>query len=648
MSSIKIFNFWTYEISNELKFRTGKIEDFEWFNNDQHIVCCTNMGVVCIWDVFTEQKVCEYVEKMIQFIHLKTCFDQFKLTIFISDKSNNIRILTPKLKNTSNNNKNFLDFDNIEDLSLVRLIEWSKLPFKSKITSFVEFKSYLICGTEKGHLFHLRYTLDDDKSLPAINDDENDIYHDFNQTSSINNLRLISNLNGLCLLSCSEDGLLVFSNFSFTSKNVIHNTAYNATTLTFAHQANQFSWSDDILLTKNDIRKCISNDFNLRQSLIEYEDEQSYQLKLKDILHRELTKTINYEAKLNLTRLRTLLKEAKMINDEKIKDNSLRFKSLEVKLENDIELIKSLSESELSQRYQEYDKLCEEKEILLKLNQNLNEKISKNLNSKEFNSKSGVDVYKSYKSLDFAEERKSNIDSIMNQVEILMEENSLMENDMDEYILNLKLNNQKELKDLNGKMEAVKLEICLVKRKLSEIKENLNKIKEDSQLYDDTYLGERKKFLLKNDYVECLKKLSADKEAKVKNNEKRIKHLKRSLDCLNKLKFINDYQVNKLEGSIVPVKRENDSLKDLMKAQEETLAWNINHNILRLRTAIDSNSRIKKANQVKFFKIKSTHSKVNRLNQKIIKMVEKLTDLTQKPNVLIDLLCNLKLVDYKK
>ena len=83
------------------------------------------------------------------------------------------------------------------------------------------------------------------------------------------------------------------------------------------------------------------------------------------------------------------------------------------------------------------------------------------------------------------------------------------------------------------------IEICLVKRKLSEIKENLNKIKEDSQLYDDTYLGERKKFLLKNDYVECLKKLSADKEAKVKNNEKRIKHLKRSLDCLKKLKFIN-------------------------------------------------------------------------------------------------------------
>jgi len=69
-NGINIFNLWNFELINELKFRAGKLTHFEWFYQDQYIAASSNLGIICIWNVFTGEKLTEYVEKTVKFTRL--------------------------------------------------------------------------------------------------------------------------------------------------------------------------------------------------------------------------------------------------------------------------------------------------------------------------------------------------------------------------------------------------------------------------------------------------------------------------------------------------------------------------------------------------------------------------------------------------
>ncbi|RMZ94697.1 WD repeat-containing 65 [Brachionus plicatilis] len=365
LNTIKIFNVWTFEKCVQIKQRIGKIHHFMWLEGDQCIISCSNSGIICIWNAFTGHRLYEYIEKQVQFKHVSISNAETNLIIFAVDKLNSLRILSCKFNKTISSEANTAT---IEDIVLEKIVDLKKLD----ISCFCSFGNTIFFGNQKGHVLHLKYSMGKTSKWQIVNEN-------FYQNCGISQLVISNCMNRIFLISAFDDGLLVLCNLnggneaflmpSPVSHHSITNQTNQETILKLEPQAQEFF--NDILITKNDIKKIISNDLNLKQVIIEQEDDQNYQLKLKDMIHKEQTKTINYEAKLNLTCLRSLYKEMRQIDEDKFKKNYHRLDKLKFKLQKDLQIAKENAEFELNKKFVLNNKLSSQFQELSSINKDI-------------------------------------------------------------------------------------------------------------------------------------------------------------------------------------------------------------------------------------------------------------------------------------
>lgn len=596
----------------------GKIQHFVWHQDDQYIITCSNSGIICIWSVYTGQRLYEYIEKQVQFKQIFSYSTEAKCYIFALDRSNTLRVLYGKCikglliesdstisSNSTNNNNNV---NSIEDLYLEKIIDLKSF----SLTCFSSFKNNVFFSDDKGHIFYLNYSFDEKEKVSDIKILLSNLSISlFNDKSSAaicqldvasNCLSQVSNSTKNYLLIALENGLLILCNMN--NNNNTNNTINRAiitsdknhflllmsspeevNTNTNANANSQeqveiasctkfqqvHSTNNDILIAKSDIKKLISNDLNLKQNLVELEDEQNYQIKLKDMIHKEQTKTINYEAKLNLTCLRGVYKELKQTSEDKLRRNYHKFENEIVKFKKDLELIKKNAENELNEKFLYFSQLYQEYLKLEEINRNLVE----NINRVEIgDSSKEVLVNIDYEKIEITEleqEIKLKLKNLANLTKLLEEENSKIELEGDRKIQNLIEFHRQTIHRIRCANEATKLEICLVRRKLFNLREKFSNLKHKQKNHDTNCLTESKKLNIKLEQVQCVKKLMRIRDDEFNLKQKEVSNLIRKLEHLRKINSIYKFEFDQISSSCIQLKAQNEKFKKLIHLNEEKL-----------------------------------------------------------------------------
>ena len=595
----------------ELKFKFGKMQHFIWLSHDQFVLSCSNSGIVCVWNVLTSQRLYEYIEKKVNFTCLNASLNASKLSVHAIDRLNNIRILKTKL------DKNFQsELDNVEDLVLEKLVDSKKacnFNNSDTITFAQAYNTFAIYGSSKGRVHF--YDFNSDKLLPCKKTQK--LFHN----SSICQLFVILKLNQVILVSCSENGIVILSRLeNFSSKSILDEFKL------------QIGWIDDILITKNEIVKKINYDASLKQSLFEQESEQKDKINLVEIIHKKQIKTINYEAKMNLTRLRTLLKELNSTNEERCKSLNIRVENFERKFQKILDFIKEEAEKALIQCYEFNTFLTLKHERLREANDVCEQKIHAFKSSesciKQLNSKS-------YEELELEQECKLKLSDYTRICRRIKEENEIMELKEDESVRHLKTNIQDQLSFWTKSNEATKLEVCLAKKRASSLKAELLLLREREKNFNDTLNAETRRNLAKNERIDFLKRCISRKENEIEFDEKCLLSAKLNKDKLRKINLFQVTEASNLEQSIPLLKSQNEALISSIRACEEKLVAIVSTKI-RLYTKLSSKSLFgyEKKLHRKSFQFKKKN--FSRQQLKIKKLVDNLEKLNPNKKRLIN------------
>jgi hypothetical protein len=568
MGILHIYNVYTFKENLELKFKFGKMQHFVWLGHDQFIASCSNSGNVCVWNILNGQCLYEYIEKRTCFNFLIADLNELALYIVALDRMNNIRVLEIK------NDKKFQsDLDGIiEDLVVDKLIETKKiLAGENEIITCIQcFKNVIFFGDSKGNI--KLYDLNSENLFSS--EKTNHLYH----SSSICQLFLIEKNGKPCLISCSENGLMILSNL--TTKYILTNESKTL------HK----EWIDHVLITKSEIVKKLKYEMDLKETLFEQESEQKNKINLTEILHQKEIKEINYEAKMNLTRLRIMLKELNTISDDQEEAFAIKLKTLTSKFVKIQENIKEGGEEKLIQSYKLNTFLNHKKLEVFHANEELKRKLEDL--KKEFTELNECKVYEEYEMYKIEQEYSFKIRNYRKTIELLVKENEQMEIDKDESIQILK-NKFKEILNLFEKTnEDLKKKIYFDKIKFRQLKDKLENLKENERNFDENFNSINKKYLAKFLNVENLKKCLAIKKHTIDTASKSLLtiDLKRK-----KYTKINSFQTNEekhFEKKLPILKSENEKLINTLQDYEEKLIKIVSSKI-RLYKRIDTKSSFK-------------------------------------------------------
>ena len=580
LNTIKIFNVWTFEKNVQIKQRIGKIQHFMWLEDDQCIVSCSNSGIICIWNAYTGHRLYEYIEKQVQFKQISISNTESNLVIFALDKFTSLRVLSCKYNKAISSEVNT---NTIEDITLEKIIDLKLLD----TSFFCSFGNTLFFGNHKGHILHYNYSVDKENKWQIVNDN-------FYQNCSISQILISNCMNRIFLISAFEDGLMVLCNLSDineeflmpspVSRHSITNQTNQETNLKLDPQPQEFF--NDILITKNDIKKIISNNLNLKQIIIEQEDDQNYQLKLKDMIHKEQTKTINYEAKLNLTCLRSLYKEIKQINEDKFKKNYHRLDKLKFKLQKDLQIAKENAEFELNKKFVLSDRLSSQFQELNTINKDILDGIKRLSESNTISTKLGSNNSKNIEKNRASELHgvmKSKLEHLRKVISFLNSENFEMEFNQDEMFTKMVTFNKQSIDSVGNQIRNFKTEICFVRKKIHQIKDKFSLLKERQKKIEENFLKEKKNHSVKLEQIESCKKAvelrQKDLDFKLKNKSE----MTRKIEQLKKINYILKFELEQVRNTTDKFKVLNDNLKNLIDSFEENLSRIIQKKIFLLK-----------------------------------------------------------------
>ena len=476
---ISLVNIWTSRINLNLKVRYGKIQNFNWFNRDQNIIGCANSGIVAVWNTFSGQTIYEYVERSINF---RNVLINSQNLIFAFDHQNNLRILKHNSgrKMSTSSVLSLLDHNNLEDLVLEKIVCFKNLikndtyatldkGMPLKITCFTIYKNWIILGSNKDTIYFYDFILNE---FLKITDNRSKKIESLSSISQLLIIRLDENEQNL--ICFYENGSIKIYNFICDNENnksedIIHTKKPPTCD----------KLSNDILIYKKDLKQAIKKDLNLRNLLEDQEEEKRYQLKLKDVIHNEEIKTMNYQAKIKFTYLRNFINKKKYLNDQQLKSKSTRFNEVEEKLQNDLRKLKEKNESQLISKYTELDQLSHEFAELKKKNESLVTRINNLLldPNDELNLKleNDLEAYQKIEVDNLNSSSNARLKFLQNMIKYITRDNYELELEEDNLIQNLKYNLDCVYNDHLKKNEQLKNDILICKYNIESLKEIIEK-----------------------------------------------------------------------------------------------------------------------------------------------------------------------------
>jgi hypothetical protein len=357
-SKLSIYNIWSSELIFEYGVKFYIIRDISWSNNDQSVLFSINSSVINVYSLLSMQKTHEYVEKTTE-LTLVSSFkpDNGPIIVYTVDKAHKLRVLTESIE-MEETGKLKLKESHVKYLSVEKTISLADIFGSFSSCSFLSIKNNLILlGSECGRVSV--YDLAVEKHL---------IKHRKVHSCAIRNLSVIindqSDQSGMRLASLASDHSLAVSNFAAGSKRESYTKslapAHSFLNIALRRSLEIPAQQHQILINKAKREEDLTESgcFVSKNKLIELKESQLRQPELlKDMLHMEMLKRMNYEFKVKLNYLRSMLNDVTMLNDEKRRKRLIKTNKLDVLDERKRKHLQSMFEDRLASFYLKQNEL---------------------------------------------------------------------------------------------------------------------------------------------------------------------------------------------------------------------------------------------------------------------------------------------------
>ena len=365
-----------------------------WSKNDDFLITCSNTGSVCIWDTDNGDKLNEYVSKTNNLQALAMFNRKHEMeNLYVLDRRNQIKDLQIIL------NKNLpVKGEDILENELIRP------NFQNNFSSICcdMFGYMLLIGDSMGKIHVKPVKIQETNEFIGHN---NEIM--FLRFSYDNNY----------LISCSIDGTIII--WSVTSS------------FSFAESKTR-NMLNEVLISKGDLQ--LQNYEHLvKNNQLEEENEIiDYDLKLKEMSNNEEFNLIDYNCKLDLSSMRSILKELKIMNDSKTKEFEMKIDHISKMFEKDLNAIKEISEKDLIKKFNEHDALNRIYKDLLEKKEIVADESSNEIDEKD------LEVENRHRVQEANIKHKQETEKLEYEIRLIQEENIHIEVEGDDEIENLK------------------------------------------------------------------------------------------------------------------------------------------------------------------------------------------------------------------
>ena len=456
-----------------------------------------------MWDAETGEKVSEYVTKTHNLLSVATFQKKHEMeNLFVLEGTNEIKQLSVAVNKKSKN----LAIRN-EDLFLVDSI---KASLEGSFTAFCcDMFGYLILIAESsGKIFVLPF------SSTKMPKKRVEFSGHCNPVT-----RMHFSLDNNYLITCSIDGTIIVwkitANFSF-------------------QESVQMSSFNEVLIPKTEFQ-AISFDQSVKNTDLKQQNEAvSYDLKLKEMSNSEKIKALDYNCKLNLSSMRSLLIELRSDNELKAREFETKLELLLNMFQNDLQVIKDNSESELIKKYNQYEILNKTRKELLQNGLKKRESIA---NEKEQDMEI-ENIYK-FKIEEINKKHKEELCKMELDIRLNEEENLQIEVEGDDEIEKLRKNYENKSNFYKKDNEQLQLDVCFMRKKLIYEDEKIQNLNSKGEALAEFLKYKQKKLNELEFRIESLKvQVETSTKVLASKDEKSFK-IKQKNQRLEKMRFIN-------------------------------------------------------------------------------------------------------------
>ncbi|NWQ73156.1 CFA57 protein, partial [Columbina picui] len=500
---IQIYSSITFEIVNNLKGHSGKIQAVKWSSDDAKLFSCDTRGAVYEWNLSTGERESECVLKSCIYSSIAPSSDAKIIFAVGSDRT---------------------------------LKEISESSIQNEVSAFgvvytavaVSHSGHMVfVGTSLGTIRTMKYP------LPLTKD-----YNEYQAHAGAVTKMSITN-DDLFLLTASEDGSIFVWKLNDKGGGILK-------------WEKEFEYAEEVLIMRSDIEEKSQALIDLQIRVEELQTENDYQLRLKDMYCNEKIKKLedNFTQEIN-----SLKNKYQILHAEKEKEDlqhQLQLSELQNKHAREVQQLESENNLKLLMENEKYQ------ELQVK-SQKMQEQYERQLhNSEESKSRTVKELTEDYEgklkelSLLLEEARED----MRLQLQAHEEIKKQIEEDEDQEILEMKIKYERQLMEEKESNLQLKGEIGVMNKRLNSLQKELkerNKDIEDMKLEQQKLQGIIKS--LEKD-ISALKTEIQERADTIQDKEKDIYDLKKKNQELEKFKFVLDYRIEEFKKQIVS--REND------------------------------------------------------------------------------------------
>jgi hypothetical protein len=489
-----------------------------------------------------------------------------------------------------------------EDLILNNSI---KCESESNFTAFCcdIFGYLLLIGESSGRILTLPYSNIKDSKKKQVFSGHN---------CPITGLRFTGDNN--FVISCSVDGTII---------------VWTVTTSFSFQDSARISSFNEVLITKTDLQSKNFDQLVANSQLAQQNEAVDYDLKLKEMSNSEKLKALDYNCKLNLGAMRSLLKELTVDNEVKAKEFEIKLKKLISMFENDLSVVKENSEKELIKKYYQFDFLFKTYQELLGCQKNIVNKSLSLVNdatNPDIEDEKDIEVYYSYKLEELSKQHKMELVQLQYEIKLNEEENRQIEIDGDYETESLKRNFERQISFYKKDNEQLQLDNCFMRKKLIHDEEKIQNLNRQREAFSEFLEYKRKKHKELESRIDRLKKhVDVSTKLLVERDEKAFK-IKQNNQKLEKMRFINEHQIIEFQNNINPLKASNDDLNGNIEKIEEKCREIMSEIscLKRIKEKYQDNLYLLKSNLIR---MKNKYRNVQKLEKRILNAIIDLNEL---------------------
>lgn len=554
---VSIFCTTGYTEKNTIKLRSGRVRDFQWTYNDQHILVCSNYGVVSLFDVNSGEKTIEYITKRTAFLQLSIHRNSVLETIFLLDSNQDIRKLSiQKERLTSNSGVEI----SIDGTNLIVPQKVYKNEGKSTFTTIsCDYSGYVTCfGRSDGKLLA---KIDSCCLIEKLNDEN--LFH--GHTASVTKAKFT--FNDQYFVSCSEDGMIIIWD---------------------VYVPNTFQKIDEPIKSDDffDFSTEAEAKSQRRESKSIKKENEEYETKLLEMSHNEELKAINGNFSTIIAELKNILVQFQKQDEDKTNLYQNKLKKLNEIFENDLQNMTDRLEKNLIKKYHELDNLT-------KIYNNIIRKREETAKASKENRESQLiqlinkeqelqDFYKNSMN-ELNRKHSSEIKICQYKIDLQLEENKQTEIDGDQEIVDTKRFYEKRIDFFKANNESLKLENYFMRKKLNDNEQRMKELLIKDKKLKEFFVTNKHRDNELRDRIFNLKQTLNLRELELNEEDQKVMELKHQVQYKEKLRLINEHKIKEYFHNIEPLKANNQQLKEKTIELEGTL-METNDQLMKLRS----------------------------------------------------------------